>query len=349
MADAIEKIFETLNRLERTFDERDPAGIEWELRTVAAYRIFRAMDAPRFRLEPADLDQVLAEVVELVEHVEGAPSPNCAAPAAAASERTPEEKSRRMQFLYGLAWAQLSQDEYYDAAALLGRRLRNSNLDTGFLVGADCLDLGTGIARWAVAMIQLGAASVLGIDFSRECLEEAERRLEGWSGADRIELRHGDIYKLPGELGERFDFVCANGVIHHLPDPAEALKVMARCTKPGGRGFVFVFSKNDTPWWPSVELMRKLLAPVPIDFAHRTLKFFEVPGAKIFNTLDYSYTPIQHKLDREWFEHALRDAGYRELTYLEGGVIHDSVLRARLFEPDRRLFGVSEVRYLLRK
>lgn len=254
-----------------------------------------------------------------------------------------------MQFLYGLAWAQLSREDYYDAADLLARRLRNSNLDMSFFQGARCLDLGTGIARWAVAMVQLGASHVTGIDFSAECLEEARRRLARVCEAERVTLVHGDLYRLPESMEAAFDFVCANGVIHHLPDPGGGLEVMARCTRPGGKAFVFVFARNDAPWWPAVELMRELAAPVPISYAHRLLKFYEVPGAKVFNTLDYSYTPIQHKLDRDWVEATLRQVGFRDLHMLEGGVIHDSVLRCRLFETDRRLYGISEIRYLLTK
>jgi len=37
------------------------------------------------------------------------------------------------------------------------------------------------------------------------------------------------------------------------------------------------------------------------------------------------------------------------MKFLKGGVIHDSVLRSRLFETDRPLYGDAEIRYLLRK
>jgi ubiquinone/menaquinone biosynthesis C-methylase UbiE len=154
---------------------------------------------------------------------------------------------------------------------------------------------------------------------------------------------------MPSDMDEAFDFVCANGVIHHLPDPAGGLKVTARCTKKKGHAFVFVFSKNDAPWWPSIELMRKIAAPVPIQYSHKILSFYEVPGTKVFNTLDYSYTPIQHKLDKTWVEDTLRSVGFTEIKQLEGGVIHDAVLRCKLFEADRQLFGLSEIRYLLKK
>jgi len=348
----IEEIFQALETIRQLIQARDPAGQRWELRVICAYRIFRAFDEPRFRLEPADPRKVLADLEELITYLEESSGPDGQASTTRGPEgrsRVFEDGSRRMQYLYGLAWAQLSADQYRDAAGLLALRLRNSNTDLSFLQDAECLDLGTGIARFALAMVQLGARRVVGVDFSVECLEEARRRLAGLEEADRIALQHGDLYRLAGGMTEAFDFVCANGVIHHLPDPQRALEIVHQCTKPGGRAFVFVFAKNEAPWWPAVELMREVAAQVPIDFAYRLLKFWEIPGTKMFNTLDYSYTPIQHKFDREWLEGVLRRIGFREWQFLDGGAIHDSVFRSRQFDTDRQLYGASEIRYLLHK
>jgi ubiquinone/menaquinone biosynthesis C-methylase UbiE len=258
-----------------------------------------------------------------------------------------QNDAERMQCLYGLAWSQLSRDQYFDAARLFADRMRNSNFDLSFLRGAECLDLGTGIARYALAMIQLGAQHVVGIDFSLECIEEAKRRLKGSEEGKLITLIHGDLYELSRDRDQAFDFVCANGVIHHLPDPVKGLQVVFRCLRKSGKAFAFVFSRSDGPWWRSIELIRKLTAPVPLQYAHKIVTFYEVQGTKIFNMLDYCYTPIQHKFDRKWFEETLSDVGFRDIRFLEGGVIHDSVLRCRLFETDRELYGITEIRYLL--
>jgi SAM-dependent methyltransferase len=149
-------------------------------------------------------------------------------------------------------------------------------------------------------------------------------------------------------MNEAFDFVCMNGVIHHTPNPYESLNVAARCTRKGGHAFVFVFSKNDAPFWPSIELMRKISVPVPMDYAHTTLKSYELPGTKIFNILDYSYTPIQHKLDRKRFEERLRSL-FSRVDFLDGGSVHDSAFRCKMFGSDKHIYGISEIRYLLQK
>ena len=165
----------------------------------------------------------------------------------------------------------------------------------------------------------------------------------------KIELKHADLYKLPASFDSQFDFVCANGVIHHLPDPKGMLEIMGRCTKKGGNAFLFVFSKNEAPWWAAIELMRELTAPVPISYAKSILESFEVSGTQMFNMLDYSYTTIQHKFERDWVEETLREVGFSGVKYLDDGAIHDSVLRCRLFNNDKLIYGVSEIRYLLKK
>ena len=350
MQGKIDAIFDALNAIEKKLMEIDPSGHAWDLRVLAVQRMFQVINEPRFQLEPVSLDQVLRRLNDVLAHVEAAPETSADESAPVFEPgNDPDAVSERMQALYGMAWAQLSDAQYFDAADLLRRRIVNSNLDVSFIQDARCLDIATGIARWAVAMVHLGAREVLGIDYSNQCLEEAARRLAGTREEKSITLQYADLYKLPQEMDEAFDFVCANGVIHHLPDPGKGLEVMAHCTKKGGHAFVFMFTKADTPWWHCIEMMRRLLAPVPISYARDILSFYSVPGGQAFNTLDYSYTPIQYKLEREWMEDTLSSAGFTELTYLEGGAIHDSVLRYKLFETDRHLYGISETRYLLKK
>ena len=45
----------------------------------------------------------------------------------------------------------------------------------------------------------------------------------------------------------------------------------------------------------------------------------------------------------------IREAGFSGVKYLDGGAIHDSVLRCKLFDNDKLIYGVSEIRYLLKK
>ncbi|MDP6527908.1 MAG: class I SAM-dependent methyltransferase [Candidatus Pacebacteria bacterium] len=321
-------------------------------RVLLAYKVFRALDRHRFRLEPADIEECLGDLVDTREFLENLLKENNFTE----SEKTqgvvkePIEEAERMQYLYGLAWGEQSDQEYYHGASHFKDRLLNSNIDISFLESANCLDLGTGHARYALAMLHLGAKSVTGVDFSKYCLDETERRLKSHSKErSKIKLVHKDVYDLPKDMNNTFDFVCANSFIHHLSDPERALEIVYKTMKRGGHAFVFVFAEDNTPTWRAIDLMRELLKPVPIWHTHKTVKGFEVPGNKIFNFLDYSYTPIQHRFKRKKFEKTLKDIGFKDIKFLEGGVIHDSVLRSRMFEADKLLYGNSEIRYLLKK
>lgn len=102
--------------------------------------------------------------------------------------------------------------------------------------GGKVLDAGCGTGR---AMLPLRAVvgpegMVVGVDLTPEMLREAValgRRAYG-------ELIEADGMRLPLAAGS-FDAVLASGLVHHLPDPAEGLRELARVTRRGGRLALF--------------------------------------------------------------------------------------------------------------
>jgi SAM-dependent methyltransferase len=70
-------------------------------------------------------------------------------------------------------------------------------------------------------------------DISSDMLARAQRRACAL-GRDDVEFTQADIERLPFSDGE-FDLcMCFNG-LHCLPDPAAAVREIARCLAPGGR------------------------------------------------------------------------------------------------------------------
>lgn len=101
----------------------------------------------------------------------------------------------------------------------------------------DVLDLGTGTAHIPVVLCQHDSACrVLAIDSSIAMLELARYNIEVGSVRDRIQLAHGDAQRLVYE-DAMFDVVMSNSIVHHLADPAPALREAVRVIKPGGRLF----------------------------------------------------------------------------------------------------------------
>ena len=108
------------------------------------------------------------------------------------------------------------------------------------------LDLGTGTGDGAIALAERWPeAEVVGVDVSREMLEEARRK------APRLRFEVGDGSRLDVEDGA-FDLVAMNNMIPFVDE-------LARVVRPGGHA-VFAFSRGDeTPIYVPPGLLRDKL------------------------------------------------------------------------------------------
>ena len=87
------------------------------------------------------------------------------------------------------------------------------------------LDVGCGPGRVGEAVMEAGAASYVGVDFSPHMLRLAQARL---AGLESVQLIESDFFDL--ELPEKFDVVLALGLFDYLDDPARAAAWMrAHC------------------------------------------------------------------------------------------------------------------------
>lgn len=90
--------------------------------------------------------------------------------------------------------------------------------------GKSVLDIGCGDGAYTHTFIQMGAARVLGLDPASAAIEKARE-----NSKENPELRFevGNVYKLD-ELKQRFDIVVFRGVLHHLPNAADAIQMAAK-------------------------------------------------------------------------------------------------------------------------
>lgn len=77
-----------------------------------------------------------------------------------------------------------------------------------------------------------GGARILAVDLSRASLGYALRKTRE-AGISNIAYAQADLLKL-GETSFTFDAIECSGVLHHLADPVEGLRVLAGRLKPGG-------------------------------------------------------------------------------------------------------------------
>lgn len=96
------------------------------------------------------------------------------------------------------------------------------------------IDLGTGPAHIPIELASIAPQMrITAVDLADSMLELAHRNVSLAGLADRIDLRKCDV-KATGLPAHAFDLVLCNSVLHHLPDPAQLLREVARLIAPGG-------------------------------------------------------------------------------------------------------------------
>ncbi len=90
------------------------------------------------------------------------------------------------------------------------------------------LDVGTGTALIPIDMCRRAPRlTMVGVDLADHMLALAKRNVERAGLGARIALEKIDAKELPFDAGA-FQAVVSNSIVHHIPDPAHALREMVR-------------------------------------------------------------------------------------------------------------------------
>jgi ubiquinone/menaquinone biosynthesis C-methylase UbiE len=135
-----------------------------------------------------------------------------------------ERATRSVEFFSAVAeqWDSVRGELYGSRFDLLGLA---GLLEPGWTVG----DFGCGTGQLAAALAPF-VRRVIAVDDSAAMLRAAKRRL---SGVANVELRRGKLESLPLEDGE-VDLAFLFLVLHHVAEPASALREAQRSLRPGG-------------------------------------------------------------------------------------------------------------------
>ncbi len=135
-----------------------------------------------------------------------------------------ERRSKSQEFFASAAgqWDRV-RDE------LFGDRFHLAALAAFLDADAVVADLGCGTGQVAAAIAPF-VRHVIAVDGSSAMLHAAKRRLQALGNVD---LRRGDLESLPID-DARVDAATLMLVLHHVPEPANALREAARVLKPGG-------------------------------------------------------------------------------------------------------------------
>lgn len=121
--------------------------------------------------------------------------------------------------------------------------------------GARLLEVGCGMGTDLLQFAR-GGALCTGIDLTPRSIAITRQRFALYE--QRVDLLIGDGERLPF-ANDNLDVVYSNGVLHHTPDTAGAIRELHRVLKPAGIAKVMIYHKNSINYWGEMMLHRGVL------------------------------------------------------------------------------------------
>jgi 2-polyprenyl-3-methyl-5-hydroxy-6-metoxy-1,4-benzoquinol methylase len=125
-----------------------------------------------------------------------------------------------------------------DGVTLISPRKQFTNLVKGvysdsMLEGKTFLDCACNGGGYCFLAREFGATNVVGFDVREHWINQAKFAIEHRKTApvDNIKFDVMDLYDLPKQELQPFDFTYFSGIFYHLPDPITGLKIAADLTK----------------------------------------------------------------------------------------------------------------------
>ncbi|RJQ36794.1 class I SAM-dependent methyltransferase [Candidatus Parcubacteria bacterium] len=111
------------------------------------------------------------------------------------------------------------------------------------IAGKRVLDAGCGMGRNSVWALRWGAAEVVAFDADGRSVAAAQANLASYPN---VRVQTLSVYDAPWT--NEFDLAFSIGVIHHLADPAAAVRKLADAVRPGGRVHIWVYGYEGNEW-----------------------------------------------------------------------------------------------------
>jgi SAM-dependent methyltransferase len=121
--------------------------------------------------------------------------------------------------------------------------------------GARLLEVGCGMGTDLLQFAR-GGAKVTGVDLTPRSIEISRQHLAVYGERGDFAITDGE--NLPF-ADESFDVVYSNGVLHHTPDTAGAVREVHRVVRTGGQVRVMLYYRNSLNYWGQIILRHGLL------------------------------------------------------------------------------------------
>lgn len=145
-----------------------------------------------------------------------------------------QQINSRLELPMHIRWKLSTLENYTEDKYLYGREwYRNQLSSLGIEINGPVLDAGCGPGQWAIVMAEANSEfPVVAFDTNKELLSAANFQ-KSKLGLENLQIKQGEIYKLPFE-DESFSLTCCIGVLQ-LVRVREAFSELVRVTKPGGQ------------------------------------------------------------------------------------------------------------------
>jgi ubiquinone/menaquinone biosynthesis C-methylase UbiE len=192
--------------------------------------------------------------------------------------------------------------------------------------GKRLLEVGCGMGTDLLQFAR-GGALCTGVDLTPRSIEISRRHFEIYNVPGNFLLSDGERLPFPDET---FDVVYSNGVLHHTPDTAGAVREVYRVLKPGGIAKVMLYYRHSLNYWGEMMLHRgvlrgELMRRGPEEIMSRWVEYSESEGRPLVKVYSRSQA---RELFREFSEIKF---DVEQLTrgefYFAGPFIPDSLFR----------------------
>jgi 2-polyprenyl-6-hydroxyphenyl methylase/3-demethylubiquinone-9 3-methyltransferase len=129
------------------------------------------------------------------------------------------------------------------------------------ITGKTFLDIGCGSGLHALAALELGAESVVGIDIDENSVATTRELLKQYAPDKNWKAEIVSVFDTSAAALGTFDIVYSWGVLHHTGSMWRAIERAAALVRPGGRFAIAIYAK--TPFDPAWKVEKRLYSSSP--------------------------------------------------------------------------------------
>ncbi len=229
---------------------------------------------------------------------------------------TLNERELQTGALFGNLFAAYDDEAFKHSVSMFANRFRQNHFDVDWFRGKTCLDAGCGGGRYSIALAQLGAARVVGVDISAEGIEDARRRAADLS-CQNVRFEEASSESLPFD-DDQFDCVIHSGVLMHTKAPLQVVKELARVLRPGGMLYGLVYATEGLRW-PLVQMLRPIAQTIGFAAMDKAVELAGLPVNRRRTYLDDLFVPYIDFYTWQCLQGILSEEGFTDITRWSSG------------------------------